>query len=217
MFSYIIYTNSNFLSIHSSQFLPPPPFQGSTPPLFSFRKKTGLLGITTEDTTRTHNKTRHKPSYQDWAKQPSRRKESDTLTPSVRSPTKTIQNKTNKTVNNHNIYADDLVLVQVPLLPPQFLWAPRHPASWFCELCSPVSSTSSASMTLHAFFCRVLWALTEYSQWRAWVLLVSNVWLWASSSALFSYQDKSSDNHWAKHLNWQLSITRLLVGMGLEY
>lgn len=55
------------------EFFPPPPLSPTTIP-FPFRKAAGLPGISAKYYETSYNKTSCKPSFQGWAKQPSRRK-----------------------------------------------------------------------------------------------------------------------------------------------
>ena len=77
---------------------------------FSSEKKANFPVMSTGHSVTRCNKTRHKPSYQGWTRQPSRRKRvprvgkkvRDTCTPTVRST------KKNPKLNCHSTHAEDL-------------------------------------------------------------------------------------------------------------
>lgn len=71
LFSHIIQLASRLLHLLPVCLHPPPPIHYSS---ISFEKIPGLPEIATKLCIRSCNKTRHKPSYQAWTRQPSRKK-----------------------------------------------------------------------------------------------------------------------------------------------
>lgn len=65
----------SFLSLYSTQFLPPPALYPRSLLLhFPTKKRAGLLGISTKHGLTRCTKPKHKHSYQGWIRQPRRRK-----------------------------------------------------------------------------------------------------------------------------------------------
>lgn len=74
VFSHTIRLNRSFPFLHFSQSLPHLPSPPDPVILISLQKIADLLGTSTEHGITRCNKTSHKPSYQGWTRQPSRRR-----------------------------------------------------------------------------------------------------------------------------------------------
>ena len=172
----------------------PSHFPSSLDPLFlcfSFLKKAGLPGISTEYAITYYIKTRNKPSYQGWMRQPRRNKR---------------MSSTGKRVRD-TLYS---CLLRVP-------WEQHAKKPWY--ICKQPSS--NPYKVCDCFFFQSLWiydplvvsvghdfiasSISSAPNPRTtfWeVLALPHVWLWVSASATISCL---SDNNWAKHKSMSIA------------